>query len=122
MRSPIARLLALVCGLLLALPPEWCCAAVCGRRPGAEPCPPNPKKTCGCCGCSDQPACPAPTPTPATPAPGGCCVCVKSDSTAPDGPKPFAPDLSLSTPLADPTVPTRSAGASADCGDGPPGG
>jgi hypothetical protein len=50
MLTNVGRVLAFVCGVVLALPPGWCCKATAG----------------GCCG-------PA-LPSPPAPAPAGCCT------------------------------------------------
>ena len=92
MRLFLPRLLMLGCGLLLALPPGWCCifASEEARKETAKAAP-----CCrSCCGDKSQPA----TPTPAPDKPDRC-PCADRQSTAPDTLKAFAPDLSLIAPL-----------------------
>jgi hypothetical protein len=75
----LCRVLALACGLLLALPPNWCCAVgigqCCGPRPAASPCGKcSACPECGgesCCSSTKAPAAPAPPAEP--PCKRGCC-------------------------------------------------
>ena len=89
MRSPVLRLLVLGCGLLLALPPGWCCIfafrSVKQEAPKSSPC-------CCCPCCAEKAPRPAPTPTPAPKAPDRC-PCADRHTTAPDAPKVFVCDL-----------------------------
>jgi hypothetical protein len=97
MRSAILRPLTLACGLLLALPPGWCCMARAWESPqqaeSDTPCPPP-----DCCPCKGPAQPKAPTPRPA-PLPPGQCPCDGRQSVAPDAPKAVGCDLSLPAPL-----------------------
>ena len=93
-RSRLLRSLVLGCGLLLALPPGWCCIfafrSVKQEAPKASPC------CCPCCA-KEAPR-PAPTPAPAPKAPDRC-PCADRHSTAPDAPKVFASDPGFVAPV-----------------------
>jgi hypothetical protein len=93
MRSLLLRSLVLGCGLLLALPPGWCCLPACQGTPKEQP------RVCTCCGGEEPGNPPARQPRPA-PAEPGKCPCAGRDSTVPDGSKVFGCDLSLPAPLA----------------------
>ena len=99
MRSRFLRSLMLGCGLLLALPPGWCCTFA--FRP-AKPAPAQqeaPQDTPGCCPCCAKKAPrPAQTPTPAPEAPARC-PCSDRQLAAPDAPKVFAADMGLVVPV-----------------------
>ncbi len=87
MRPFLLRLASLTCGLVLALPPGWCClwlpepahAAAAPSEAPAKPCRP-------CCGHSVQPAEPA-APAPVPPPP---CPCADRNATTPEAVKPPA--------------------------------
>jgi hypothetical protein len=80
------RILVLTCGLLLALPPGWCCLLpqVGIRQPG--------KATASCCHHKDQASTPT-TPKAPLPEHGPPCGCVDRDSPVPSGPKTLPVDL-----------------------------
>jgi hypothetical protein len=84
----LSRFLVLGCGLLLALPPAWCCyPAALPRAPQSEPSPP------ACCQKEKAPA-PSPLPLPAR------CPCYDRNTVASASPEKLAADLSLPAPLA----------------------
>jgi hypothetical protein len=98
MRSRFLRSLVLGCGLLLALPPGWCCTfALRAAKQGISQGPPKATPCCCPC-CAKEAPPPAPTPTPAPKTPDRC-PCADRHSTAPDAPKVFASDPGLVTPL-----------------------
>jgi hypothetical protein len=98
MRSRFLRSLVLGCGLLLALPPGWCCTFA-FRAAKQETPQETPKATPCCCPCCAKEAPPPdPTPTPAPKAPDRC-PCSDRHSTAPDALKVIASDSGLVTPL-----------------------
>ncbi len=97
MRSLFLRSLMLGCGLLLALPPGWCCTFA-FRAPKPDTPKAAPEDTPGCCPCCAKKAAkPAQTPTPAPKAPARC-PCSDRQLVAPDAPKVFAGDLGLVVP------------------------
>ncbi len=88
--ATLARSLALLSSLLLALPPGWCCSvglAACGEKPPLaekqENAPPSHK---GCCCCPEalqtEPAESAPAPKPNKPVTS--CCCEKQPTALPD--------------------------------------
>jgi hypothetical protein len=87
MQTVLLRLASLACGLVLTLPPGWCCwwlpgparAAAAPAEAPAEPC-------CPCCCHPAQPTEPA---TPA-PAPPRRCPCADRAATTPQAVKPPA--------------------------------
>ena len=91
--SGLVSLLGLVCGLLLAAPPAWCCYNPLRQAPA----PTEPDKTCGCCAKKEAPP-PAPI-CPASPAP---CPWYDHNTVAPTGPEKFgaSPALFVSLSLA----------------------
>jgi hypothetical protein len=94
MRLFVPRFLMLGCGLLLALPPGWCCilAIQTARQETTKlvPC-------CrSCCGNSNS-STPTPKPVPHKP---GRCPCADRQTTAPENVKTFHCDLSIVAPLA----------------------
>jgi hypothetical protein len=83
MRRFLLHLLPLACGLLLALPPGWCCLlGPCPARAAPAPAEPSDGAQCPCC-CH-----PNPRPEPARPAPPLRCPCADRDATTPDVLKP----------------------------------
>lgn len=80
MASVFLRSLALLSGLLLALPPSWCCLlpTLSAEEDSSPP-------LC-CCPAPPAPACPTQAPSPAL------CPCGDRDLKVPDAPAPFAPD------------------------------
>lgn len=96
MRSSFLRFLVLGCGLLLVLPPGWCCMfASWGRKqdaPSARPC----RRTC--CGEENRSPTSTPTPRPAPRKPARC-PCADRLSTVPDTAKVFAGDPPIVAPL-----------------------
>ena len=81
MRGVIPRALVLACGVLLVLPPGWCCllarGACCGHRPVVEsasrkgcPCAAKEGTSSSCC-CREKSNPPRQTPIPAN---SRCCV------------------------------------------------
>lgn len=106
MHSRLMHTLALAGGLLLALPPGWCCmvgpwgsAQKAGSRAAV------PASCCGqcgsCCRTSQVPVEPAGPAPPQAPLPPAKCPCGDRHATAPDGPKVVTGDLVL---LAPPTI------------------
>jgi hypothetical protein len=101
------RSLALLCSVLLALPPGWCCMV--GSAPCCNQCQPvknekvpstHPSSHKSCC-CSSETTeqnsnCPAPSPKPSTPVKP--CCCEKAPSSLPEGAR-LLPDLFV-VPLA----------------------
>lgn len=83
MGTLLRHLLALVCGLTLALPPGWCCALAQVQVRGAD------TTTSGCChgGRPEKPSAPK-VPDGSQP----CCF-DRSTPPAPDGPKVLAADI-----------------------------
>jgi hypothetical protein len=96
------RVLALVCGLVLALPPGWCCLLAAPKAPVRAAAP-----TCdGCCCCCRVAHPPADPPAPPRgPFAKGCC-CADRNATKPAGPEMIAPcpapDLLAVPPAAAP--------------------
>jgi hypothetical protein len=92
----LLRTLLLASGLLVALPPGWCCMV---RSVASPQVPkrdtPTPKSCCDCCKEPAKPQTPEPRPLPHEP---GKCPCGEHHSTAPDAPKALSLDLSLPTP------------------------
>lgn len=92
--------LALLCGLILALPPGWC-AAFCRAAT-----PPEQAGHCSSC-------CPAerhePTPAPCRQAPPLKCCCADIDRTTPPSPEKLPLDLSFAVPLTSLDLEGRSA-------------
>jgi hypothetical protein len=108
MLSSFLHHLLLACGLLLALPPGWCCML---QLPKAEEQarPAAPKSVpCCCCKKGAKPASPTPAPPPQRPAR---CPCADRHSTAPDAPKVIGCDLSCVAPL--PTTDLAPSGTAA---------
>ena len=91
MRSRFLRSLVLGCGLLLTLPPGWCC--IFAFRPAKQEAPKASPCCCPCCA-KEAPQ-PAPAPEPAAPKAPDRCPCADRHTTAPDAPKVFACDLGL---------------------------
>jgi hypothetical protein len=89
MRSPVLRTLVLGVGLLLALPPGWCCQAA--PRPQTPEQAPIPS---GCCGGPRQEEPPPAAPT----APNGECCC-QDNHKAPPKSDPPTVDLAFAVPL-----------------------
>jgi hypothetical protein len=87
----LLRLAALACGLLLALPPGWCCLWL--PQPARASAPPPVAPQCPCC----HPVTPAELPTEA-PAPSGRCPCADREATTPEAVK--APALQAGDCLA----------------------
>jgi hypothetical protein len=99
---------ALLCAVLLALPPGWCCAAsggtCCGKRPPSPALP-----TCPDC-CCDQPAPHQDAPPRTPPKKAACCerpAGILDRADAPDG-TPAGADAPL--PLDGPAIAPTSAG------------
>ncbi len=127
MRPLLLRLLVLACGLLLALPPGWCCLLpLCPAAQHAAPVtapagPCEPEETCCCCGAGARPVPPPASPTPA-PIPATCCPgCADRDVTAPDAVKPPVVSPDAAPVAALPAGPhllsgASSAGPAADLG------
>jgi hypothetical protein len=95
MRSFPVRSLALVCGLLLVLPPGWCCLL---PRLGAQQ--PKPAPAHGCC-CGKKSKQPPTRQTPAPPAPVRNC-CGDREATRLAGPEKVSPDPGLWAPVIAP--------------------
>jgi hypothetical protein len=105
MTTRLIRLLCLGCGLLLGLPPAWCCwTPPLTSAPQAEP------EHASCC--SERPS---PKPVPSQPPVR--CPCDDRNTVTPAGPEKVAADLSLPAPLA--VAPTDSARAGPDAGMAP---
>src|SRR5690348_2493816 len=81
----LIRILCLACGLLLALPPAWCCWTP-WLAPAAQPVSPH----ASCCHKESAPR-PAPVAPPAQ------CPCYDLQTVALTGPVKVAPDLALAS-------------------------
>lgn len=113
MGKVVSHSLALLCSLVLALPPCWCCAAGLGDCCDRTPKPSTPTDApphSGCCCCpqespSDAEA-PAQPPTPTKPAKETCCDHQPVDRPAakPQPPEAPAPAVLLVVPLALPAL------------------
>jgi hypothetical protein len=107
MRSFLLRLASLTCGLLLTLPPGWCCMWLPGpaRAAAPEQSPAEP-----CCPCCCHPAQPTEPASPA-PAPAPRCPCADRDATTPEAVKPPAlqPGADLGAPAPAAAGPAPSA-------------
>jgi hypothetical protein len=106
MIARILRLLCLGCGLLLALPPAWCCWT-------SQPAPQAEPAHASCCHKEATPT-QAPLPTPTH------CPCDDIRTVTPAGPAKVAADLALPALLATAVVETPRAGAPADVAPIPP--
>jgi hypothetical protein len=97
MLSPLARSLMLACGLLLALPPGWCCM-VPFRACAQEAAPGDAQQPRACCRHADGASRPSPprAPQPA-PLPLGKCPC-SQHAVSTDAPKAVGGDLVLAAP------------------------
>jgi hypothetical protein len=90
------RSLALMCGLILALPPGWCCmlsprASTTGARGEA-------KQVRSCCGhCKHSSKATHPSAPSRQPLPPGKCPCTDRDATSPDAFKILGSDLVLTS-------------------------
>ncbi len=107
MNVRLIRLLCLGCGLLLALPPAWCC-----WTPEYAPAAPQAPAPAPCCH-SD----PAPEPVPALPIR---CPCDDRVTVSPAGPGKGAADLNLATPHVVANIDALRASPSADVRPIPP--
>jgi hypothetical protein len=87
MRPFLLRLASLTCGLLLALPPGWCCLWLPGPARAVAASTDAPAEPC--CPCCCHPAQPTELPPPA-PAPVPRCPCADRDATTPEAVKPPA--------------------------------
>jgi hypothetical protein len=87
----VLRSLVLCCGLVVALPPGWCCAIESLLKPKTT----RATQSCGCC-----PKCRNKTSEPSTPMPAAPerCPCLDRDLTAPDS--PLKPDLTAAHSIA----------------------
>jgi len=98
MDSRLLRSLVLGCGLLLALPPGWCCVpapAVAAETPQA------PREPSCCC---RHPAPSEDQPAPAVPAPPAGRCCCEKESTEPPSASTVDLDPAGSLPLVDNAV------------------
>ena len=117
MMSHVPQFLVFGCGVLLALPPGWCCFVMpaAGQVRQDEPAP----APCECC-CKTAPAKPElPPPQPVDP--NRCPVCGDRDLVKPAPVEPPSDDLAslaASVPVIDVGVPALSlAGAAVTVGD-----
>jgi hypothetical protein len=109
MRTSLLRLASLACGLLLALPPGWCCLWMPGPACAAA----APAEAEPCCPCCCHPAQPTEPATPA-PAPPQRCPCADREATAPEAVKP--PALQAGADLGAPVpVPALAPSAVQEC-------
>lgn len=100
MRFTFPRILMLCCGLLLALPPGWCCIfAIQPARKETRKIVPH----CPCC--CDKSQEPNPTPKPAPHKPQRC-PCADRQTTTPDSVKAMPVSLTVLAvlPVLDPTL------------------
>jgi hypothetical protein len=105
MSAGLVRLLCLACGLLVALPPAWCCYNPLRHSPApAEP------VHASCCHNTE-----APKPAPAQPVPLRC-PCYDRNTVAPAGPTKITADLSHPVPLVLAAADDHRAGLSFDAG------
>jgi hypothetical protein len=105
MSAGLIRLLSLGCGLLLALPPAWCCYNPLPRGPApAEP------AHASCCHKKE-----APKPAPCQPPPVHC-PCYDRNTAPPAGPTKITADLSHPVPLALAAADDHRAGPPFDAG------
>jgi len=104
------RLACLGCGLLLALPPAWCCYALpCSAAPKAAP------KPAPCCHQKQ-----APTPAPCRPqSPAHCPLC-DQHTVAPPGPEKSGAGPALPSPVVAAVVEIPRAGPAAPAAAIPP--
>jgi hypothetical protein len=95
----LVRVLALQCGMLLLLPPGWCCLLAHLTQPHATHTSAKPKPACcACCGGEhDSPSAPAPDHVPGR---EGKCPCGERAATAPGASVNAGPDLMLPAPGA----------------------
>lgn len=109
MRPFLLRLASLACGLLLALPPGWCCLWLPG--PARASAAPTEVPAGPCCPCCNHPAQPA---EPAAPAPPQRCPCADREATTPEAVKPPAlqagDSLATPVPAADDLAPSAAPG------------
>jgi hypothetical protein len=87
MRPFLLRLASLACGLVLTLPPGWCCLWLPRPAHAAAPADAPAESPCPCCPHPAQPDEPA-TPAPARPQR---CPCADRDATTPEPLKVPAP-------------------------------
>jgi hypothetical protein len=98
MLSWFARFLMLACGLLLALPPGWCCMApfsACAQE-SAKGDAQQPRPCCQHADGTSKPSAPRPS-QPAPPLPLGKCPCAQH-ALSTDAPKAAGNDLALAAP------------------------
>jgi hypothetical protein len=98
MRSAFSRFLLLACGLLLALPPGWCCMVPAWGTSQETPKSDGPQPR-SCCGHSNEAPKPAAPERPnRAPLPVDQCPCCER-STSTDAPKTVGCDQALTAPL-----------------------
>jgi len=102
--SAFSKLLALTSGILVGLPPGWCCAA---PSPKAAELPPQPVHSC----CQHEQPMPDKEPAPAQPIQKCCC---EKDLASPPSPETTSPELAISIPLAIPDAPALLAAGVSD--------
>src|SRR5438874_6873745 len=90
MNAWLIRLVCLGCGVVLALPPAWCCYA--SQRSAA----PEAKPAHACCCQKTE----APKPAPPCPSPPAHCPWYDHHTVAPSGSEKFSASPALPAPLA----------------------
>jgi hypothetical protein len=78
----LLRSLVLACGLLVALPPMWCCMLYAHLQTASDTSPDSPKTPCCPCCKLDAPAQRTPAKKPA-PEPGSCQLCLNRQALLP---------------------------------------
>jgi hypothetical protein len=104
MNARLIRLVALTCGVLLALPPAWCCYAAPCSAPTTKPEP----ATC-CHKHKKEPA----RPAPSCPIPPADCPWRDHHTIAPTGPEKTGAGPALPAPVALTVLDTPRAGPAA---------